>query len=134
VNLEVIGHKAAVTSFNVRLITRNSTGETERTTKGLGQIDKDATVYYEVTPILFKQLIQKVRGYRIRTFIKVNNINPNPCHIYYFIPRTSCSEIILIWGPLSLLSKLLPDLITGIQNTAFCQENGIQSERTRDKF
>jgi hypothetical protein len=29
--------------------------------------------------------------------------------------------------------KLRPELITGIQNTAFCQMNGIQSERTQNK-
>jgi len=33
-----------------------------------------------------------------------------------------------------LLAKLFPDLITGIQNTAFCQTNGIQFKRTDNGF
>ena len=33
-----------------------------------------------------------------------------------------------------LLAKLLSDLVTGIQNTAFCQKNGIQFKRTHTGF
>ena len=33
------------------------------------------------------------------------------------------------WSPI-IFPKLVPDLVTGIQNTSFCQKNGIQSERT----
>ena len=33
-------------------------------------------------------------------------------------------------APVQLLAKLLPEFTTGIQSTAFCQTNGIQSERT----
>ena len=36
--------------------------------------------------------------------------------------------------PLLLLAKLLSDLITGIQHTACCHKNGIQSDMTRKKF
>jgi hypothetical protein len=32
-------------------------------------------------------------------------------------------------NPFAPITKFLPDLLTGIQNTVFCHENGIQSER-----
>jgi hypothetical protein len=35
-----------------------------------------------------------------------------------------------VTAPLQLLVKLLPKLTTGIHTTAFCQTNGIQSDRT----
>jgi len=43
---------------------------------------------------------------------------------------------VIIGGPFYdlLLVKLLPDLITGIHNTAICQKNRIQSKRTCSKF
>ena len=40
----------------------------------------------------------------------------------------------LTWPLLQFLAKLLPDLIVCTQNTTFCQQNGIQWERTHKKF
>jgi len=37
-------------------------------------------------------------------------------------------------SPLQLLAKLLPDLVAGIQYTAFCRKNVIQFERTNITF
>lgn len=36
--------------------------------------------------------------------------------------------------PMSLLVQLLSDLVTGNQNTTFCQKNEIQSKGTHNKF
>ena len=56
----------------------------------------------------------------------------SPCKLRR-CPVWSCQDSI-IWSPLRLLAKLLPDLILGIQNTAYFQEIGIQSKWIHIRF
>ena len=45
------------------------------------------------------------------------------------VPFNAVAKMDCRWSPI-LFHKLVSDLITRIQNTAFCQRNRIQSERT----
>lgn len=47
---------------------------------------------------------------------------------------TIASWLYLSSGALPPPTELLPDVITGMQNTAFYQKNGLQSERTPKQF
>ena len=54
----------------------------------------------------------------------------------YKVSASNCSRAPcdFIVGLIRLLVHLLPDLVTGIQNTAFCWKNEIQLETTDNPF